>query len=235
MAQLRERCVKNETLAQYACIYNFDKRVTLPRDYKNLTKIHGDVFEAYVGAIILSDPEHGFEQVAKWMKGLWAGTLMADIKTECNRAASRPTNSVSSKSTSSSGKPIDLDTLPSKDRLQAMIGCRGLKIYYKENGPEKKDRHSGLPLFSQACYLDDAEEGKMGQQLGFGTALSKKEAGQKAAEMAMSNGKIMKKYGERKKRIDEVSKIFMSVTDETNLSAPNLGDCMQNEVLIPVL
>ena len=60
-SQLRERCVKNVTLASYARHYGLDKRAQIPVEILNshhpskesdMTKIMGDIFEAYVAAVV---------------------------------------------------------------------------------------------------------------------------------------------------------------------------------------
>lgn len=85
-SQLRELVVKNETLAEYSRAYGFDKRVEVSsmeqmvneakqKGNKGFNKVLGDVFEAYVAAVILSDEEHGFATAEKWLTGLWARKL----------------------------------------------------------------------------------------------------------------------------------------------------------------
>lgn len=211
MAQFRERIVKNETLASYARSYNFHKKVILPPDRRNLppdakplVKIFGDVFEAYAGAVILSDPEGGLDHAAAWLKSLWAGSLAPDILAQERRNVEAATVALSAASSPSRSSQVVQLSLPAKDRLQAAIGCKGMKLYYKDCGPEKTDRHSGLPLFTVGLYLDDSnEDGVTGKQMSFGSGLSKKDAGQKAAEMMIANKKMMKYYEERKKRFEE--------------------------------
>lgn len=86
-SQLRELLVKNETLAEYARAYGFDKRVQVgdwdrmvqdgkERGNKGANKVLGDVFEAYVAAVVLSDPDEGFAVAESWMTGLWAPKLV---------------------------------------------------------------------------------------------------------------------------------------------------------------
>lgn len=86
-SQVRELLVKNETLSEYARLYGFQDRVkvadmeTMLRDAKDrgnkgLNKILGDVFEAYIAAIVLSDAEHGFARAEAWLTGLWAPKLV---------------------------------------------------------------------------------------------------------------------------------------------------------------
>ena len=67
-AQLRELLVKNVTLADFARTYGFHRRANLPDSFDDVytftnsaseqqqIKVLGDIFEAYVAAVILSDP-----------------------------------------------------------------------------------------------------------------------------------------------------------------------------------
>lgn len=88
MSQVRELLVKNETLAELSRSYGFDQKIAvgaeigeLLRDShgkgnKGYNKIVGDVFEAYVAAVVLSDFEgRGFEKAERWCRELWEGKL----------------------------------------------------------------------------------------------------------------------------------------------------------------
>lgn len=88
MSQVRELLVKNETLAELSRSYGFDQKIDvgaeigeLLRDShgkgnKGYNKIVGDVFEAYVAAVVLSDFEgKGFEKAEGWCRDLWEGKL----------------------------------------------------------------------------------------------------------------------------------------------------------------
>jgi ribonuclease-3 len=86
-SQIRELLVKNETLSEYARLYDFQHRVQVAdletmqleaknRGNKGLNKILGDVFEAYIAAIVLSDPEHGFVRAEAWLTALWTPKLL---------------------------------------------------------------------------------------------------------------------------------------------------------------
>ena len=68
MCQIREVLVRNSTLREYSVHYGFEKRAVLPNEYsmdgrtggsrateKERAKVLGDIFEAHVAAIILSD------------------------------------------------------------------------------------------------------------------------------------------------------------------------------------
>ena len=91
MSQLRELLVKNETLWEYGCAYGLDKKVQVAdlehmqrdskdRGNKGFKKVIGDVFEAYIAAVVLSDPDEGFAVAEKWMTALWAPKLYEAAK-----------------------------------------------------------------------------------------------------------------------------------------------------------
>ncbi|EMC97171.1 hypothetical protein BAUCODRAFT_69163 [Baudoinia panamericana UAMH 10762] len=89
-SQLRELLVKNETLAEYARAYGFEGKVQVAelatsmngggghekKGNKGFNKVLGDVFEAYVAAVILSHGDEGFAIAEKWMTSLWAPKLV---------------------------------------------------------------------------------------------------------------------------------------------------------------
>lgn len=88
MSQVRELLVKNETLAELSRSYGFDRNIAVGaeigellrdsrgRGNKGYNKIVGDVFEAYVAAVVLSDFEgRGFEKAEAWCRDLWEGKL----------------------------------------------------------------------------------------------------------------------------------------------------------------
>ncbi|KAK0651344.1 ribonuclease III domain-containing protein [Cercophora newfieldiana] len=187
-AQLRELLVRNLTLSGFSKMYGLEKRANLPEEFKaggrvkgtsasdkQRIKALGDLFEAYVGAVILSDPKDGVQRVADWLKVLWGPTLEKQIQQEETKG------------------PVD--NISSKTKLEVLIGIKGVKIEYKDLPSQKKDKDTNLPLFAVACVLNGYGENK---QLGFGTALGKKEAGQKAAQMALDNKKLLKPYIDKK-------------------------------------
>ncbi|KAF8853518.1 ribonuclease III [Acephala macrosclerotiorum] len=211
-SQIRERLVKNLTLADYSRQYGFDKRARLPENFltgkkpahEEKTKIHGDIFEAYVAAVILSDPVNGVMRASEWLKDLWGMTIVKDIIAEERtgfkidspmwrlRGYNEPVQAIAS--------TVEKVPLNPKEQLQKMVGAKGIKIVYKDAAPEKKDKTNKLPLFTVGVYLTGwGEEDRM---LGSGKANGKKEAGFKAAEMAMSNTKLMKIYMDKKKIFD---------------------------------
>lgn len=191
-SQYREMLIRNSTLGGYSTHYGLDKRANFPAEFGlggrvNGTKVSdrqrmkalGDIFEAYVGALVRADPENGFRQASEWLKALWGPVLERQIREE----------------EGSNAKHVDLKP---KTVLEQLIGAPGIKIEYKDlPSTGKKDRDTKQPLYSVGCLLNGW--GETGLQLGYGSALGKKEAGQKAAQMALDNKKVIKKYAEKKK------------------------------------
>ncbi|KAL2171627.1 hypothetical protein VTG60DRAFT_2195 [Thermothelomyces hinnuleus] len=189
----REMLVRNATLGQFSVHYGLDKRANFPAEFglggrpngtkaseKQRAKALADIFEAYVGAIVRSDPENGLRRVAEWMKVLWGPVLERQIREEETGA-----------------RVSDRDLNP-KTRLEQLIGGPGVKIEYRDlPSGGKRDRDTNQELFFVGCFLTGW--GETGLQLGYGAALGKKEAGQKAAVKAMENKKLMKKFVEKKK------------------------------------
>ncbi|RSL55997.1 hypothetical protein CEP54_009074 [Fusarium duplospermum] len=208
LSQLREQLVRNVTLAEYYRQYGFHKRTQLPADMgtmehlmrtkprdRDVIKIQGDIFEAYVGAIIRADPIQGRANAAAWLKALWGRTIKDQIKQAERTEASASKAQVN--------YPAERDAAPhkkeptSKERLAQILVVKGIKIRYEDMPCNKKDRNLGLPLYAMGVYLDGW--GETNKLLGVGTALKKTEAGAKAASAALENRKLMKLLGDKKK------------------------------------
>ncbi|KAK3387027.1 RNase3 domain-containing protein [Podospora didyma] len=197
-SQYREMLVRNATLSEYSCHYGLDKRADFPDEFalggrptgttasnKQRMKAQGDIFEAYVGAVILSDPENGIRRASEWLKALWGSKLKRHI---CDEERRTPTTAK---------EPISHKTM-----LEVAIGSKGVKLEYRDMpSGGKKDRDTNLPLVTVGCFLQGW--GETDKLLGFGSALSKKEAGQKAAQAALDNKKLIKVYTEKKKIFNE--------------------------------
>ncbi|KAK3902963.1 ribonuclease III domain-containing protein [Staphylotrichum tortipilum] len=191
----REMLVRNSTLGQFSVHYGLDRRANFPAEFglggrpngtkasdKQRAKALGDIFEAYVGAIIRSDPANGLGRAAEWLKALWGPVLERHIRDE------------------ETGARVNDRALNPKTQLEQLIGAPGVKLEYRDlpsNG--KKDRDTKQELFSVGCFLNGW--GETGLQLGYGSALGKKEAGQKAAVQAMENKKLIKKFADKKKAL----------------------------------
>ncbi len=170
LSQQREMLVKNETLAEYALAYGFDEKANLPSTYntpgkdgrKLWLKTLGDIFEAFVAAVIISDPEQGFQIAEAWLAALWESKLGSQNRED--------TETVDPKA---------------KMHLAAKVMGKGIKLNYRDEAPPVEIRQEGKLIFQVGVYLtgwrwDD-------QHLGSGKGLNKQEAGQKAAADAMVN------------------------------------------------
>ncbi|WYZ36558.1 hypothetical protein EsH8_II_000064 [Colletotrichum jinshuiense] len=203
-SQLRELLVRNANLGEYSTHYKLMDRANLPAEYRpnanlaimakphEVKKVSGDLFEAYVAAVILSDPAHGLVRAAEWLKALWATTIKDQIrstaKTPDIQAVKELSESVSQES-----------SIPPKVRLSQIIGAKGIIIRYEDiPNANKKDKYNKkLALFTVGVFLDGW--GEKNKLLGTGSDLNKKEAGQKAAQMALNNKKLMKVFEDRKR------------------------------------
>ncbi|KPM34940.1 hypothetical protein AK830_g11640 [Neonectria ditissima] len=214
-SQLREQLVRNITLADYFRQYKLERKARLPADMgileqlviarprdKELIKIQGDMFEAFVAAVVVSDPVNGLSTVVTWLKSLWGRTIKDQIKkAEAERKSAPKHGSMQPAAPEEVGAK---DARP-KELLAKKMLVKGIRLRYEDmSNNNKKDKHLGLPLFTVGVYLDGW--GETNKFLGVGTALQKKEAGQKAATMALENKKLMKLFEERKKTFQETER-----------------------------
>ncbi|KAJ9481128.1 hypothetical protein VN97_g12372 [Penicillium thymicola] len=162
ISQIREILVKNETLSGFAESFGLDRRVSVPPNYntpsKRWTKTKGDVFEAYVAAVILSNPGCGYEIAEHWLAGLWVPILknLGHQKGE----------------------------LRSKEALAKKIMGKNVKLEYIEERPSIQQK-GGTQTFFVALYLTGWGWNK--RFLGSGQGLSKAAAGDEAAKKTLLN------------------------------------------------
>ncbi|KAG7111156.1 Ribonuclease 3 like protein [Verticillium longisporum] len=196
LSQLRELLICNANLGQYSAQYGLVERVRAPEEVKaskeKWKKVPGDVFESYVAAVILSDPEHGLERAGEWLKALFSMTIKHQISTISTKPEHKAVLEMG-----------DLSLLPdkvlnAKVRLGQLIGAKGINLRYEDDtsGPKFDKFHKRLAVHSVNLYLDGW--GEKNKWLGKGTDINKKEAGQKAAQMALDNKAMIKKYSEKK-------------------------------------
>jgi ribonuclease-3 len=168
LSQLREMLVKNETLAEYGLAYGFDQRAKLPANFKDTvtakvwTKTIGDIFEAYVAAVIVDDPEQGVQTTDTWLCALWENKLSKQPAREMQTA--------------------DSDT---KALLGKILLGRGIKLEYKDQEPPQAIRKEGKLIYHMGVDLTGWGWDK--KCLGEGKGLSMKEAGAMAAKEALAN------------------------------------------------
>lgn len=168
MSQVREMLVKNETLSEFCIAYGLDARLAIhagsrPMDGRARVKLNGDVFEAYVAAVVLSDPVGGFEKAEDWLSVLWEEKLKG-----VNTAV-----------------PDEL----SKGELQKKLGGKGIRLEYVDERKPVVDKKKGLETYFVGVYLTGWGYEKT--HLGSGQGLSKKAAGMDAAKMALTNDKVL--------------------------------------------
>ena len=125
----------------------------------------GDIFEAYVAAIILSDPEFGFQTAEAWLTTLWEYEVTKHQRTTAVEAQNPP--------------------LDAKNELSRKIGGRNTVLEYRDERPPEKIRDQGKIIFHVALYLNGWNWEN--QYLGRGSGLNKQDAGAMAAAEALRN------------------------------------------------
>ncbi|KAL2013435.1 hypothetical protein VTN00DRAFT_960 [Thermoascus crustaceus] len=182
MSQIRELLVKNETLAEYATSYGFDRRASVPRDHlnqpKRWNKTKGDIFEAYVAAIILSDRTNGYDVAERWLSQLWIPKLSGLDHV-------RPPN------------------FQCKEALAKKIMGKGVKLKYIDERPPIQLK-GGMQTFFVGVYLTGW--GWDNQHLGSGQGLSKTSAGDQAASQALLNKPLIDEIAAVKRAYDAKTK-----------------------------
>ncbi|MCJ1307231.1 hypothetical protein MMC25_000877 [Agyrium rufum] len=211
LSQLRELLVKNETLSEYSLAYNFDERARLPKSYaagdttrKLWVKTLGDVFEAYVAALILSDPEHGFVRAEAWLTGLWEGKLAlrgAEQEDEADTEA--------------------------KNELSRKVMGRGISLEYRNLREPVKFSNEGKVWYEVEVVITGW--GWTQQKLGSGTGWSKNEAGLRAATDAVMNpltakiSAVKREYDDRVKEEREMLASTSSASGEIQTTSSSSG------------
>ncbi|KAJ5263730.1 hypothetical protein N7478_011335 [Penicillium angulare] len=179
ISQIREGLVKNETLAKFAETYGFDHRAKVPASYadqpKRLTKTKGDIFEAYVAAVILGDSHDGYRIANQWLVGLWSPMLdkLGQQKTQ----------------------------LRSKEELAKKVMGKGVKLEYITERDVVEERGSGTQTFFIGVYLTGWGWEK--EHLGSGSGSSKAAAGDEAARNALINTSLISKINAVKKSTEQ--------------------------------
>ncbi|KAI9372403.1 ribonuclease III domain-containing protein [Aspergillus egyptiacus] len=165
ISQIRELLVKNETLAEYTTNYGIDSKASVPPDYlrhpKRWTKTRGDIFEAYVAAVILSHPD-GYSVAEQWLFQLWSPKLET-VK--------------------------EFHTSPqAKETLAKKIMGKGVKLKYIEE-KDPLQHEGGTETFFIGVYLTGW--GWDNKHLGSGQGLNKTIAGNRAAQQALENEELI--------------------------------------------
>ncbi|KAL9081819.1 MAG: hypothetical protein Q9159_007003 [Coniocarpon cinnabarinum] len=182
--RLREELTKNRTLARFAQGYGFRKVMRVERTMHEVagdgawTKALADVFEAYIAGVVRSHKDGGLSRVREWLMQLWAPMIL-DIR--------------------SGNSDVDLEgnDVNFKDVLQAQIGApKGVKIEYRQTAPMSYTKDRALQQFTIGCFVTGW--GFQEARVGVGQGQSKREAGVKAAELALKKSSEVKTMKERK-------------------------------------
>jgi len=178
MSQVREMLIKNETLAEYAVQYGFDKQAKIPRSHQESGKLWiktmGDIFEAYVAAVILANTKDGFPIAENWLTDLWTPKLLEQNIAPKSCADAKP-------------------------ELARRIMGKNIKVsYLDEGGPEMSN--DGKRYFHIGVYLTGW--GWSNQLLGSGRGLNKVEAGTNAAMAALANTPLIDEIAAVKQAYD---------------------------------
>lgn len=159
---------------------------------KGFNKVLGDVFEAYVAAIVKSDLENGFAIVEKWLTALWAPKLEEAVKND--RLSSSQSNG--NLTQTSTANPLEVYNPTAKADLQKRIfATQDVKLSYEkyQDSVELKGAELGQNKHFVALYLTGY--GYERKLLGKGEGKNKVEAGNWAAQQAM--------YGEARSIVEE--------------------------------
>ncbi|RAK98055.1 ribonuclease III [Aspergillus ibericus CBS 121593] len=174
ISQIRELLVKNETLSNYATMYGLDRRASVPPDYlkqpRRWVKTKADIFEAYVAAVVLSDPINGYCVAEEWLSKLW----LPKIEQFGQQKSS----------------------LQAKESLAKKIMGKGIKLKYVDEHPPVQGGR-GLQTYFIGVYLTGW--GWDHKHLGSGQGSSKAIAGDEAAEKALLNESLIDEIMEAKK------------------------------------
>jgi ribonuclease III len=170
LSQIRETLVKNETIGQYASLYGLDKRLKNYKQFQNgpsatWLKIKGDLFEAYVAAIVLSYSD-GQDRAKAWLRKLWEPKLQA-------AAAAAP-----------------VPPRKSKEDLAKRVLMKGVKINYVDEKEPIIHYGKGMEEYFVGVYFTGWDWDN--QFLGSGKGSSRNEAGMRAAANALQNSLVDK-------------------------------------------
>ena len=132
LSKLRESLVNNQTLGEFSVKYGLHKRLRLTQQVtsneKAMAKVKGDVFEAYIAALIIDDPVNGYERAEGWLHQLWLPILRKEDQTAA-------------------------PNLSAKEELLRKIGGTAIKVNYVD---EKvvSNRGAGIQAYTIGVHLD---------------------------------------------------------------------------------
>lgn len=174
---LRETLVCNDTLASYARIYRFDERLKVGNmEYipKQWTKVLADVFEAYIAALILSDPATGFQTVETWLAALWAPKIQ-EWDTKLGQGMAKANE--------------NKDAKAELARLIVQGSAGDQRIEYREIRPMEHTKETNMTRFFMGAFYSGC--GYKDHLLGRGEGRSKGVAGIEAAKDALQTNQAV--------------------------------------------
>ncbi|QPG77024.1 hypothetical protein FOA43_004421 [Brettanomyces nanus] len=166
---MRSSLVNNARLYDYSCLYGFDKRLhrSVNKNEQFLQgkqKLIADVFEAYIGGLYISGSYSNFREIKAWL----AQVMEEDIQKMTNRGNAQERDSLNKKA---------------KAELYALIGSASMHPSYiilqEGNGTDIN--------YKVNCVINNEVIGK-------GEANGAREAGLKAAMVALANREVISKY-----------------------------------------
>ncbi|KAF2446326.1 hypothetical protein P171DRAFT_483675 [Karstenula rhodostoma CBS 690.94] len=178
-AHFREQLVRNDTLAKFSNAYGLADRLKHASHMKPglasklWSKITADVFEAYVAAVVLSDPVEGFLTAEKWMNQLWAEQMLEYRE------------------------PILVENVNAQEELGRLIHMNHIKLTY-EHEKEMEMTSLGVQQFFQGVYLTGW--GYEHEWLGSGMGRNKSQAAVNAAQDALTRNNNALQTAVRKKK-----------------------------------
>ena len=216
---LREKLVQNKTLAGYARMYGFEKKIEangmeLATD-KVKEKILGDMIEVssiysicWKPGNFISRPQHTFTNESQAYVGALVLSEWDYVAPEhgLHTTASTPTAGFERAEAwlTSLWVPILLEEDPNiavvvnrKEELATAIGDKGIKIEYKEDKPMSLAQGGAMQQYTVGVYITGwgLDHVRIGQGVGVG----KKEAGSRAAADALDHCPRMMELKERKR------------------------------------
>lgn len=173
----RERLVENSALGKFSEAYGFPDRLKhhshWHRDSKAWQKVVADIFEAYVAALVLSDPENGFETAENWLTQLWAPQLLGF-------------------------KEKIIENPQARNELNKLVLVRDVKLDYRQEKPMTYDSGS-IQHFFVGIYLTGW--GYEDEWLGSGEGQNKNQAAVAAASAAIKNSLVVKDAARQKAKL----------------------------------
>jgi ribonuclease-3 len=203
----RERLVENSALGKFSEAYGFPDRLKHRNQWDHSTKawhkVVADIFEAYVAALVLSDPVNGFSTAEEWLTDLWAPQLLGF-------------------------KEKIIENPQAREELNKMIVVKDVKLDYRQEKPMTYDSGS-IQRFFIGLYLTGW--GYENEWLGSGEGQSKHQAAVAAANAAIKNSPAVKDAAQQKGKLMEVRKRALEETraqeeagvDEKNIAPTQKG------------